>query len=221
MLSLALQALNDSGLGAAVIGGGIDDELKQPIFGLGLKGVDPANVDKVGMWMDGEEKGGTGEGSRPLCHPALLKSLIHCRHAKDSPARSSPPQVESLILSQLEALAATGFSASAVEAAVNSIEFSLRENNTGSFPRGLSLMLRAVNAWIYDRDPFQPIQVRRVWGVGRKLPSQPALRSLPAPSPLAPVVGGRADQLQGQAGLRRGRVWPPHPQVHPGQPAQV
>ena len=42
-----LQALNDSGLGAAVIGGGIDDELKQPIFGLGLKGVDPANVEKV------------------------------------------------------------------------------------------------------------------------------------------------------------------------------
>ena len=50
-----LQALNDSGLGAAVIGGGLDDELKQPIFGLGLKGVDPANVEKVplnrGAWQ--------------------------------------------------------------------------------------------------------------------------------------------------------------------------
>jgi hypothetical protein len=45
------------------------------------------------------------------------------------------------------------------EAAVNTIEFSLRENNTGSFPRGLSLMLRAVGAWIYDRDPYVPIQV--------------------------------------------------------------
>jgi hypothetical protein len=31
------QALNDSGLGAALIGGGIDDELKQPIFSVGLK----------------------------------------------------------------------------------------------------------------------------------------------------------------------------------------
>ena len=43
---------------------------------------------------------------------------------------------------------------------------SLRENNTGSFPRGLSLMLRAVGAWIYDRDPYVPIQVRacaRLW----------------------------------------------------------
>ena len=31
------KALNDSGLGAAIVGGGIDDELKQPIFSLGLK----------------------------------------------------------------------------------------------------------------------------------------------------------------------------------------
>ena len=67
--------------------------------------------------------------------------------------------MEALILSKLEELASgTGFSPSAIEAAINTIEFSLRENNTGSFPRGLSLMLRAVNAWIYDRDPFQPIQ---------------------------------------------------------------
>jgi len=33
--------MNDSGLGAAMIGGGIDDELKQPIFSVGLK---------VGLW---------------------------------------------------------------------------------------------------------------------------------------------------------------------------
>ena len=63
------------------------------------------------------------------------------------------------MLEQLTKLSSSGFSASAVEAAVNTIEFSLRENNTGSFPRGLSLMLRAVGAWIYDRDPYVPIQV--------------------------------------------------------------
>ncbi len=50
--------------------------------------------------------------------------------------------MEALILSKLEELATTGFSSSAVEAAVSQIEFALRENNTGSFPRGLSLMLR-------------------------------------------------------------------------------
>lgn len=67
-------------------------------------------------------------------------------------------QVEELILGNLEQLAREGFTSTAVEAAVNSIEFSLRENNTGSFPRGLSLMLRAAAAWIYDRDPLEPLQ---------------------------------------------------------------
>ena len=42
-----MQALNDSGLGEALIGGGLMDELRQPVFSLGLKGVDPANADKV------------------------------------------------------------------------------------------------------------------------------------------------------------------------------
>lgn len=31
------KAMNDSGLGEAVVGGGMDDELKQPIFSVGLK----------------------------------------------------------------------------------------------------------------------------------------------------------------------------------------
>ncbi len=67
-------------------------------------------------------------------------------------------QVEELILGKLEESAREGFSSTAIEAAINSNEFSLRENNTGSFPRGLSLMLRASAAWIYDRDPIRPLQ---------------------------------------------------------------
>ena len=42
-----MQALNDSGLGEALIGGGLMDELRQPVFSLGLKGVDPKNCEKV------------------------------------------------------------------------------------------------------------------------------------------------------------------------------
>lgn len=51
-----------------MIGGGIDDELKQPIFSVGLKGVDAANADKVGCcvgwgWgVGGEGVGGLGIG---------------------------------------------------------------------------------------------------------------------------------------------------------------
>lgn len=62
------------------------------------------------------------------------------------------------MLSKLKELSESGFSETAIEAAMNTIEFSLRENNTGSFPRGLSLMLRSVGAWIYDEDPFEPLQ---------------------------------------------------------------
>lgn len=67
-------------------------------------------------------------------------------------------QVEDLIQSTLEELAETGFSTTAIEAALNTTEFHLRENNTGRFPRGLSLMLRAMGNWIYDKDPYEALQ---------------------------------------------------------------
>ena len=104
--------LTDSGLGESLIGGGIEDELRQPVFSIGLKGVKQEAVDEV----------------------------------------------EKLILSTLEELEKGGFSDSSIEAAINTIEFALRENNTGRFPRGLSLMLRSLSSWIYDRDPFRPMK---------------------------------------------------------------
>jgi len=68
------------------------------------------------------------------------------------------PEVEKLIISVLEDVVAKGFDKDAVEASLNSIEFSLREFNTGSFPRGLSFMLGAMSGWIYDRDPLEPLR---------------------------------------------------------------
>ena len=70
--------------------------------------------------------------------------------------------VEKLILGTLAKLADEGFEPEAVEAAVNSIEFSLRENNTGSFPRGLSLMFSAMPNWIHDQDPLAPLRFEAV-----------------------------------------------------------
>jgi presequence protease len=66
-------------------------------------------------------------------------------------------KVETLIFGTLEALATEGFEKATVEAALNTVEFRLRENNTGRFPRGLSLMLRALTTWLYDRDPLDRI----------------------------------------------------------------
>lgn len=90
--------LLESGLGDAIVGGGMEDELLQPQFSIGLKGVSDDDIHKV----------------------------------------------EELIISTLKSLAEEGFDSEAVEASMNTIEFSLRENNTGSFPRGLSLMLRSI-----------------------------------------------------------------------------
>lgn len=107
--------LLESGLGEAIVGGGVEDELLQPQFSLGLKGVSEDDIQKV----------------------------------------------EEVIMSTLKKLAEEGFHPDTVEASMNTIEFSLRENNTGSFPRGLSLMLRSMGKWIYDMDPFEPLKYEK------------------------------------------------------------
>lgn len=66
-------------------------------------------------------------------------------------------KVEKLILDLIASLAEEGIDPETVQASMNTIEFSLRENNTGSFPRGLLLMLRALTTWIYDGDPLAPL----------------------------------------------------------------
>ncbi len=72
-------------------------------------------------------------------------------------AESSAPDVAALVIGTLERLANDGIDPQTVEAALNTVEFSLRENNTGSFPRGISLMLRALRTWLYDGDPYEPL----------------------------------------------------------------
>ena len=63
-------------------------------------------------------------------------------------------KVVELVLSTLESIVQQGLDAKTIQAALNTLEFRLRENNTGSYPRGLLLMLRALTTWIYDGDPF-------------------------------------------------------------------
>jgi len=71
-------------------------------------------------------------------------------------------KIESLIIQTLADLAKNGIEPDTIEASINTIEFSLRENNTGSFPRGLSLMLRSLTAWLYDADPFLPLRFEQI-----------------------------------------------------------
>ncbi|MCX5895739.1 MAG: insulinase family protein [Proteobacteria bacterium] len=70
---------------------------------------------------------------------------------------SNAQRIETLILDTLKGLVQSGIDPRTVEAAVNTIEFQLRENNSGHFPRGLLLMLRSLSTWLYGGDPLATI----------------------------------------------------------------
>ncbi len=63
-------------------------------------------------------------------------------------------KVEALIFQTLEKLAKNGIDRGDIEASLNSFEFDLRENNQGSFPQGLSVMLNMMETWLYGWDPI-------------------------------------------------------------------
>ncbi|QBG46528.1 hypothetical protein EGM51_03615 [Verrucomicrobia bacterium S94] len=64
---------------------------------------------------------------------------------------------EALVFQILQDLVKQGIDPDDIAAALNTFEFELRENNSGGFPRGLSLWLKSLNAWIYDADPLELI----------------------------------------------------------------
>ena len=63
-------------------------------------------------------------------------------------------KVEPLILDTLAALARDGLDPEMVDAAVNTIEFRLRENGAAGGQRGINLASRALETWLYGGDPF-------------------------------------------------------------------
>lgn len=71
------------------------------------------------------------------------------------------PEIEEKVLETLKEIASKGFEKSAIEASLNSLEFRLREFNTGGFPRGLSFMLGSLSSWLYDRDPMEPLRFEK------------------------------------------------------------
>lgn len=70
---------------------------------------------------------------------------------------SDAERVEKLILDTLEEIAATGFSEEQREAALNTFEFHLREQNSGGQPRGMSYMFTALGQWLHGGDPLEPL----------------------------------------------------------------
>ncbi len=102
------KALIESGLGEDLAGFGLETNLRQSAWSIGMKGVEIENLEKV----------------------------------------------EALIFQTLEKLVRDGIDRGDIEAAMNSFEFDLRENNHGSFPQGLSVMLNMLETWLYGWDPL-------------------------------------------------------------------
>jgi len=66
-------------------------------------------------------------------------------------------KIQELIFATLQDLSDKGIDPDTIASSMNTVEFSLRENNTGSFPRGLALMLMSLDSWLHDHDPVAPL----------------------------------------------------------------
>ena len=83
---------------------------------------------------------------------------------KDEGLSANVDQFEALTMETLQQLARDGFEPEMIEAALNTIEFTLRENNTGSIPRGLAVMMNALVTWLHGRDPLEAIAFEKPLG---------------------------------------------------------
>jgi Zn-dependent M16 (insulinase) family peptidase len=66
-------------------------------------------------------------------------------------------KIERLIDDTIGKLAADGIDPATVAAALNTVEFRLRESDTDPFPRGIAFMFWALATWMRDRDPLSPL----------------------------------------------------------------
>lgn len=67
------------------------------------------------------------------------------------------PAIEALILETLSTLADEGIDPAALESAINTLEFGLRERNTGRYPRGLAAFINVLPVWLHGGDPIDAL----------------------------------------------------------------
>jgi Zn-dependent M16 (insulinase) family peptidase len=104
----------------------------------------------------GEDLAGFGleNDLRQMAFSTGLKGIVDNNGKDLSPDYNA---VENLVVDTLQRLADEGIDPKTITAALNTVEFRLRENNTGAFPRGLALMLRSLTTWLYGGDPLAPL----------------------------------------------------------------
>jgi Zn-dependent M16 (insulinase) family peptidase len=66
-------------------------------------------------------------------------------------------EIQDLIQHTLQSLADDGLSPETVQASLNTVEFTLRERNSGRFPRGLTTMISMMPTWMHGGDPVESL----------------------------------------------------------------
>lgn len=97
---------------------------------------------------------GLGEDLAGIGLESELREMIFSTGLKGTRARHAR-KIEALIFDTLQSLVVNGIDPDTIAASINTIEFALRENNTGTFPRGIAIMLRALTTWLHDDDAFK------------------------------------------------------------------
>jgi Zn-dependent M16 (insulinase) family peptidase len=97
---------------------------------------------------------GLGEDLAGIGMETELRHFIFSTGLKGTRKRHAR-KIETLIHDTLESLVRDGIDPDTVAASMNTLEFRLRENNTGAFPVGIALMRRVLTTWIHDEDPFK------------------------------------------------------------------
>lgn len=151
----------------------------------------------------GEDMAGHGLDSdeRQLYFAAGLKGV----------RKEDVPRVHALIDETLRDVRDHGFEEDSVRASLNTMEFSLREGYTGSYPRGLVMMLRSLHLWLYEASPIEALafektleELKNAWHrddglfrdmVGRDLIDNPhAVRLTLEPDPGLSAHRGREER---------------------------
>ena len=97
---------------------------------------------------------GLGEDLAGIGLETELRHLIFSTGLKGTRKRHAK-KIEKLIFDTLETLVRDGIDPDTVAASMNTVEFHLRENNTGAYPVGIALMRRLLTTWMHDEDPFK------------------------------------------------------------------
>jgi presequence protease len=91
--------------------------------------------------------GGLSDGLRQMTFSTGMQGVVAGNTGK----------IEELVINVLGKLASDGIDPETIEASLNTVEFGMREYNTGGFPRGLAMSMSAYRSWLYGGDPVDGI----------------------------------------------------------------